>query len=176
MHNSVIRRTGRGISFAPASGTSELYVADTVVAGTSSFGIHVQPSGSGSAKAVLDRVRVENTLSHGISFTGQGTTGSITATVRDSVSAGNGNAGIRAEESGGGTTTVMVERSASVNNLVGIRAETSAGATVRIGDSTVNGNGTGLNPLSGGAILSYGTNKVDGNDTDGNPTGAVNLR
>ena len=70
----------------------------------------------------------------------------------------------------------MVDRSASVNNLAGIRAGTSAGATVRIGDSTVNGNGTGLDPVSGGAILSYGTNKVDGNDNDGNPTGAVNLR
>ena len=169
VQNCVIRKSTNGINFAPASGTSEIYVADSVIADNSNLGIFVGPTGSGSAKVVLDRVRVENS-SNGILFQGGGITGSITATVRDSVSAGNTNSGIVAFEGGSGTTNVMVDRTASVNNLTGIFAAV-AGATIRIGDSTVTGNSTGLSIGTGGVIDSYGTNKVNGNTTDGAPTG-----
>jgi hypothetical protein len=143
-------------------------------------GIIVAPSGSGSAKAVFDRVRVENGLGHGFSFSGSGTTGSVTATVSDSVAAGNGNTGIFANV-GAGTTTVMIDRSASVNNATGIRVRTSiqfpaGAATARIGDSTVSGNTTGLDPELGGSILSYGTNKVNDNGTDGAPTSTISMK
>ena len=173
VHNCVIRRTTDGIRFAPASGTSELTVADSVIADTSQGGILVFPSGSGGAKVVLDRVRMENTSGSGILFTGQATDGSITATVRDSVSAGNGNTGIFADAFGGDTTVVTVDRSAAVNNGTGIFAN---GATIRIGDSTVSGNTTGLSTINGGTIASYGTNKVDGNGTDGAPTSTILMK
>ena len=177
VHNSVIRRATRGISFAPASGVKELTVADSVIADTSSRGIEVNPSGSGGAKVVLDRVRVENSGSVGIAFVGNFTTGSITATVRDSVSAGHVNASIFVLEfgAGGGTTEVMVDRTASVNNGNGILAS-GAGATIRIGDSTVSGNATGLAPAGGGVIESYGTNKVNGNGNDGAPTSTIGMK
>ena len=172
VHNSVIRRSVAGIYFAPTSGTSELYVADSVIADSREFGIFFNPQLSHGARAMLDRVRVENAASHGISISGGATTGAITATVRDSVSAGNGGTGIAAFESGSGTIAIMVHRSASVNNGFGIIAS-GAGATVRIGDSTVTGNGTGLLAQSSGVIVSYGTNKVNGNDTDGAPNSTI---
>ena len=56
--------------------------------------------------------------------------------MRESVAAGNATVGIVAEESGSGTTDVMVDRSAAVNNGIGISPQ-GAGATIRIGDSTV---------------------------------------
>jgi hypothetical protein len=164
VHNSVIRRAAKGISFA-SGGSSELYVTDSVIANTNGIGIEVKPTGSGNAKVALDRVRVENTSSTGISFSGTTTTGSIAATVRDSVSAGNTGAGIFAQESGDGTTTVMVDRSASLNNNTGIFASLT-GATIKIGDSTVSGNVLGLTLGTGGVIASYGNNKVS-NDNDG---------
>jgi hypothetical protein len=164
VQNCVIRRTSKGISFAPASGTSELYLADLVIADTGEEGIRVEPTGSASAKAALDRVRVENGSASGIVFGGALTTGAVTATVRDSVSVGNTFVGITAVEAGSGTTAVMIDRSASVNNATGIF---SFSATIFIGDSTVSGNGTGLSTTSGGVIASYGTNKVNGNGTDG---------
>jgi hypothetical protein len=176
MYNCVIRKSNFGILFAPASGTSQLYVADSVIADTSLSGIRVEPFGSGGAKAVLDRVRVENASGGGILFSGQSTAGSVTATVRDSVSAGNANVGIFAGESGGGTTNVMVDRSAAVNNNGDGISASSAGATIRIGDSTVSGNTTGLSAVSGGVIDSYGTNKVDGNGTDGAPTSTIAMK
>jgi len=176
VHNSVIRRATSGIRFAPASGTSALTVADSVIADTSSVGIFVAPTGSGSVQAVLDRVRVENASGGGIVFSGTNSTGSIAATVRDSVAAGSASTGIVAQESGTGTTTVTVDRStASVNNDAGIFAG-GAGATIRIGDSTVSGNFTGLATGGAGVIDSYGTNKVDGNGTDGAPTSTIVMK
>jgi hypothetical protein len=169
VHDSVIRKSTFGIRFKPNSGTGELYVADSVIADVSQIGIEVRPSGSAGAKATLDRVRVENASFNGIVFNGTDTTASLAGTVRDSVAAGNDGIGIYAIEGGAGTIEVMVVRSASVNNLTGIGAF-GPDATVWIADTTVSGNGTGLNTTSSGVIVSYGTNKVNGNGTNGVPT------
>jgi len=175
VQNCVIRKASNGIGVSPTSGTRELYVADSVISDTT-LGIFVQPSGSGGAILALDRVRVENAAFDGILRQGVFTTGSITATVRDSVSAGNALTGITADETAPGTTTVMVDRSASVNNGdAGIRSE-GAGATIRIGDSTVSGNTLGLSTSGGGVIDSYGTNQVNGNGTDGTPTNVIGMK
>jgi hypothetical protein len=174
VHNCVIRRSANGIDFTPASGTSELHVADSVITDPSSRGIIVQPTGSGGAKVVIDRVRVENSSGRGIDFSGDGTSGSIEAAVRDSVVAGSNNTGIFATKSGSATTTVMIDRTASVNNGFGMLA--AGGATIRIGNSTVSGNSTGLSAQSGGTIASYGTNKVNGNGTEGVPTSTILMK
>jgi hypothetical protein len=178
VHNSVIRGAVYGIRFAPASGASELHVADSVIAcviaEVNTRGVGVEPTGSGGAKVVLDRVRVEKSTGNGMSFSSFSTTGSISATVRDSVSTGSSN-GILAEGGGSGTTTVMIDRTAAVNNGAGIVA-IGAGATIRIGDSTVSGNSSGLSAFSGGAIASYGTNKVNGNGTEGVPTSTIAMK
>ena len=107
VQNCVIRKADTGIEFNPGSGTPELYVADSVVANAASTGISVHPVGNAGAKAMLERVRAENGADVGILITGFPTTGSISATVRDSVSAGNGGPGIFVSEGVPGTTTVM---------------------------------------------------------------------
>lgn len=166
----VIRKTGlNGIFFAP-SGDSELYIADTMIADAGSSGIQVSPASSGSATVVLDRIRIENSGEHGANFRSLNG-GPITATVRDSVSAGNAS-GFRADVSAGGLASVMLDRVAALNNVDGGSGIIAfgAGATIRVGDSTVMGNTAGLNPASGGVIDSYGTNKVNGNVIDGSPT------
>jgi len=176
VQNCLIRKAGSGILFLPASGTPELYVADSVIADASgTASVSVQPTGSAGAKVVFDRVRVENSAEIGIFVVGQSTTGSISATVRDSVVAGNSGTGIFALGDGGGATTVTVDHTASVSNSTGIRAS-GAGATLRIGDSTVSGNATGLFTSSSGVIESYGTNKIDGNGTDGTPTSTIAMK
>ena len=174
VHNCVIRRPTEGISFRPASGTSELYVSDSAIANATN-GILVTPSGSGGAKVMLDRVRVENGVNLGILFSGSNTTGSITATVRESVVAGNAGVGIHALEPGNGTTTVMVDHATAVDNRIGIRSH-GTGATIRIGDSTVTGNDFGLVSFDGGAIESYETNKVDGNGGNETPSSTIDMR
>jgi hypothetical protein len=169
VQDTVIRKTiANGIQFSPAAGTSELYLSDTVIANAGqSAGIFIQPSGSGNARVMIERVRVEKGTAPGMIFTGSFTTGTVKATVRDSVVDGNTGGGIFALESGGGSVDVMVDRSAAVNNLGGTGVFAGgANALIRIGDSTVTGNGTGLETNSGGAMASYGTNKVDGNATE----------
>jgi len=95
-------------------------------------------------------------------FTGNGL--AITATLRDSVVAGNG-AGVIADASGSGAVNLMIERTALVNNGTGILA--SPATTVRIGTSTLTGNNIAFN---GNTVLSYGTNKIDGNSSEATPT------
>jgi hypothetical protein len=178
----VIRKATDGISFAPVSGVSELYVADTLIADIAGTGISVRPTGSGglpsgSAEilAMVNRVRVEQSLS-GMEFSGLGTTGTITATVRDSAVTGTREGtGISGRESSGGTTTVMIDRTSVVNNSLGVRS-TGAGATVLIGDSVVTGNANGLVVTSGGVMRSYGTNQVNGNSIDGSPSSTIGMK
>jgi hypothetical protein len=179
VQDCVIRRASIGIVFLVFSGTGELYVADTVVANSDASGISVSAHGSASVKAVFDRVRAENGQGDGFSFSGAATTGSITATVNDSVAAGNGARGIFANV-GDGTTDVMIDRSAVLNNETGVRVFTPAGAdgtvTARIGNTTVSGNGTGLDTESGGAIVSYETNQVNGNGVNGTPSSTIAMK
>jgi hypothetical protein len=169
---------GIGIKFAPTNGvTAKLYVSDSVISNNglpaSGGGIIVQPSGSGSARVVIERTRVENNF-HGILVDGTGSTGVILVQVRDSVVAGNLGHGIAAISSAGASPTgIIVDRTSSAFNAAsGILAQ---GAAVHLGNSTVTGNATGLN-VAGGQILSYQNNQTSGNFTDGAPTGVLTLR
>ena len=164
--------SGHGISFQPG-GVSELYVADTLIAnngnGSNGGGINVKPSGSGSARVSLHRVRMENNV-FGFKADGNGNTGGIAVTVYDSLAAGNSFSGFTATTvAGGAPVALMIDRTASVNN--GTTGVASGGtlATVRLGNSTITGNGTGLQALSGGTLASYGNNHVNGNTSDGAP-------
>ena len=135
-----------------------------MIANSAGIGTYVNSTGSAAAKVLLDRVSVENSLT-GMLFSGTGTTGAIVATVRDSVASGNTN-GIAGQDSGTGSTKVVIDRSASVNNsVVGIKASNTL-TNIRVGDSTVAGNATGLSAV-GSFLISFGTNKMYGNGSDG---------
>jgi hypothetical protein len=172
---------GTGIRFAPVAGvTARLYVSDSVIHNNglpaSGGGIIIQPSGSGSARVVLDRVQLDSNT-HGIFADGTGSTGSIVVQVRDSMSAGNTGNGIAAITNAGASfTAFVVDRTSSIGNAgSGILAQ-GAGALVHIGDSAVVGNGAGLNTANGGQILSYQDNQATGNAFDGAPTGVLTVK
>lgn len=164
---------GHGISFRP-SGSSELYVSDTMVGnngtGSNGGGILVQPTGTGSARVALNRVRMENNV-FGFQANGTGSTGGIKVTVFDSVAAGNSFSGFTGTMSAGGAVVdLSIDRSVSANNgTTGVAAGGSL-TTVRISNMTINGNGTGLQSVSSGVLASYANNQVDGNTSDGAPS------
>ena len=168
VHNCTMRRMGNGIEFGPTSGSRELYVADSAFETPAVWGVAVVPTNGASANAVLNRVRVENGFG-GVMF--QGSVGPVTGTVRDSVFAGLVAMGI-ASQAVGGSSVVMVDRSATVKNDVGIWAD-GAGATIRVGDSTLTANTKGLSITNGASILSYGTNKVNANTAGENFSGTI---
>lgn len=167
--------TGTGITFAP-NGTAQLFLSDTVVSNNSG-GIKVATASAGAhgILVVLNRVQVENSATFGIKVDGTIGTGAISATVRDSVSAGNLSNGIWATApSGGSPIRLLVDHSAAVNNAgVGILSDGPA-IQVILNNSAVTGNVTGLSFTNSATMPSLKNNGVAGNcGTDGPSSGPV---
>jgi hypothetical protein len=170
-----------GIRFAPRDGiTASLHVSDSLITGnglaTSGGGIIIQPSGSGSARVLIERTRVENNT-YGIFANGMGSTGLISVQVRDSVVSNSVASGISAFTSAGhSVASVVVDHSSSLlSGANGILAQ-GANAFVFLSESTVMSNVTGLNAVSGGAIFSYQNNRLTGNVSDGAPTAVLTVK
>ena len=155
----------QGIGFAPSSSV-DLFVRDTVISNSQGVGILVKPSGASSAKVVLDNVNVEGNA-NGITIDGRTTSGSIKAALRDSSIGGHGAFGVYGVDSGSGATNVTVEESTSANNTTFGIGSSGVNSTVRVRNSTVTGNGTGLQIASSGKIISLGGNSVRGNTSNG---------
>ncbi len=183
VHNVVIKDfnsgAAQGIRFAPTAGAlSRLFVSDSLITnnglGANGGGIVVEPTGSVSARVVLDRVRVEGNTT-GILSLGGGSA-PIIVQIRDSVAAGNSSHGMSAVSTTGALSALVIDRTSATLNLGdGIRAQ-GTGALVHVGTSTVIGNVGGLIAVSGGSILSYQDNKASGNGADGGPTGVLTMK
>jgi hypothetical protein len=127
----------------------------------------VFPTGSGVVTAVFNRVEANNNGSHGILVDGEISTGTVDATVSDSVAAGNvdGVGFFAASNTSQAPTTLVLFHSVAANNGTGIRASTP-GATLRAARSMVTGNTfAGWVAGAGGVVASYGDNYIDGNGT-----------
>jgi hypothetical protein len=158
---------GNGILFAP-SGTAELYVSNSSITGNND-GIHIQPTGSGVAKVVIDNTSIKNNNLAGVKADGTSNTGGSNTTIMNSSVSGNTNAGISIfNPVGGPAIDIMVDGVAVANNGAagGLRAD-GANTNIRVGRSTISGNGTGTVIVNGGVISSYGNNQLNGNTADG---------
>ncbi|WP_292189301.1 right-handed parallel beta-helix repeat-containing protein [Mesorhizobium sp.] len=158
---------GAGILFSP-SGTAELYVHNSTINGNND-GIRVQPTGAGVAKVMIDSSAIENNNLAGLKADGTSNTGGSNTTIVNSSVSGNTNAGISIlNPVGGPIIKIGVDGVAVANNGLagGLRAE-GANATIRVGRSTISGNGLGTGIFSGGVISSYGDNQINGNTSDG---------
>ena len=165
--NTVAAPNGNGILFAP-SGASELYVSNSFITGNND-GIHIQPTGGGVAKVIVENSTIDNNNLAGMKADGTSNTGGSNTTIVNSSVSGNTNAGISIfNPVGGPVISMMVDGVAVANNGVvgGLRVD-GANATIRIGRSTISGNGTGTVIANGGVISSYGTNQLNGNTADG---------
>jgi hypothetical protein len=159
---------GFGINVA-TTGPSKLFVSDSYITdngtGTIGAGIFIKPSAAG-VNAELTQVHVENNT-RGIDADGTGGTGTVNLTVVDSVSAANTNSDIAAFSTPGtGTANVMINRTSLSASTLGLRSDGPT-TTVRIGNSVIFGNVTGVAAVNGGTLLSYGNNQFDGNTSNG---------
>jgi hypothetical protein len=156
---------GNGISFAAGG---QLFVKDTTIRNNGWVGIWVIPT-TGTAKASINHCRMEGNghglISHLNAFT----------TVRDSVASGNSGIGLGAQFSPPGGE-LNIEDCLVANNVTGIQSKN--GALVRVSDTTVTDNGTGIDtfPINAGTILSRGNNTVEGNGTDGSFSGTYTAK
>jgi len=167
VENCVIRHmAGDGIDFLP-NGSSNLAVSNTVASDNAGSGIVVSPSGSGIVTAVFNHVEVNNNVQDGIDAFGNNSTGTVKATVVDSIIAGNANIGLEAfTQPGEAPTTIMLYHSVAANNGIGLRAIGDTGATLIVFQTMVTGNGSGWTSEFGGTMLSYGNNAIDKNAAD----------
>jgi hypothetical protein len=146
---------------------SELVVSDTFI-DNNGTGIRVAPTGDAAvafrANIELDRVRL------GYNGTGMelsGSAASVRAVMRDSVVEFSQLDAIKI-----GSSELTLQHSSLVHNLwAGIDAV--GGALVRIGDSTIAANGSGVQQSFGiNTIQSFKENHIGGNGNDGTPIAA----
>src|SRR5262249_42687855 len=174
-----VNSTAIGIIFRPSTADARLFVSDTLFQnsgnGTSGGGLIVQPAGSGSARVVLDRVRVESNTTGIFLMTPAGTTG-IQLAIQDSNVSGNNFTGIYSV-SGGPTITAIIDRTSISDNAgIGLLSQ-GANSFVFVSHSTITGNGTGWAFTGGGNLVSYGNNNVHLNLTPhGTPSGHATQR
>jgi len=120
--------------------------------------IRIVPGAGGSAKGVINNVVADRNT---FGFAADGTNGSVTLNIDNSVATNSVLAGVVATASSG-TVNVMMMRSTSSNNGTGVQ-NSGGTSTVRVGESAIQGNATGVS----GAVSSYTTNQLNGNTTDG---------
>ena len=89
--------------------------------------------------------------------------------------------GIYVQSAIGIPAVALVERcELSYNTTAGLVADNSSGgvatATVRISDSVITGNLTGISTIAGGQIISFRTNMLIGNTTDGATPFSLSLK
>ena len=161
---------GHGIDFQPTNSSpltvsnTTLIRADASPAGGSA--IRIRPAASANVDALLDNVTVRNAVT-GVVIDGRSTTGTNAVTIRNSTVSGSSAFGIYALESGGGVTNVVVEGSTSASNGTFGIGSNGVNSTVRMRNSTVGGNGTGIAIAGSGKLISLGGNSVRGNTANG---------
>ena len=171
---------GAGILFQPIT-YAELYVTDSYItdngsAGTDDGGILIKPTGTASANAFINRVQLENNAA-GIRVNGSNSTGvAVNTIVLESMVVGSAGNGIEALTTGGrAAVSVLVDHTvvsgnfASGINANGAAASGAGSAVVRIGDSTIALNVTGVGTTGAGVVQSFKNNRISGNLTDGTP-------
>ena len=158
--------TGNGIKFTPNTGAAALFVNDVYIRNNGS-GILVQPSSTASAKVSVSRSQVFQNAAAGFRADGTGSSGGIVASIADTVSSGNGGGGIVSfSQSGSAPTKVMIFNSVSSNNSTGLNAN-GAAAIMRVGLSTVSGNGVGITISNAATASTYSNNQIDDNTSPG---------
>jgi hypothetical protein len=159
-----------GIAFLP-TGSSKLSISDCFVMDNGFEGILISTQEGGSTVATFNRVESSNNAA-GFYIGGANSTGSTAATATNCIAVGNANAGFKLF-GGDSQARLTVVDSLSAYNALGIDSNGSD-ARIRIGGTTVTGNGDGWTMVNGGVIESYGDNFVHGNTSSEAAMAAIN--
>jgi hypothetical protein len=174
VEDCVIRRFNAansvGVSFVPSTAGARLYLHNVTVAnngnGGSGGGVLVQPSGSGSAQIEFDDVRLIDNANVGFRALAGGTgINGLFDRVTAMRTSGDGFVTVAAAASP--PITIMIANSDfSGNTARGIAAD-GVGSTIRVAQSNITGNATGVQATNSAKINTYGNNRNDGNTSDG---------
>ena len=155
--------SARGIS-DERTGGGELYVSNTTVRNTGTFGITVNPAPAGLRLDVaFDNVRVQNTNNIGIFISNNGRAMINRAVVTGNVQIGIGVRGLLAAAEANVSNSVVSNNGLGIGNLGGT-------VTLRVSNNDISFNNTAFS----GVIQSHVNNRVEGNGALGTaptPTG-----
>ena len=153
----------RGISFAPTSGSSTLFVSDTTITNNveprpawASRSRSI-PSGTATVRAAFDRLRAENNRQGILVSAATGQTTQVQ--LHDSFVANNLTNGLNVLGSGGNAIVVVDRTSIMYNGSNGVIAN-GANARIFVGGSSIMGNNAGMTTNAGGAVFSFQNNQV----------------
>jgi hypothetical protein len=165
-------RNGYGISFTPISNANlvidEVQISESGMTGNvSTGGVLVQPNGLFTVQATITNSRVTNNASWGIRLDTTVTPGSVVnATITGVTTNGNGQGGIFAKAGSGTVSATVNDSTSSFNTMWGLVAN-ATGATMRVNNSVITNNATGIALVNSATISSYGNNVLDANGTNG---------
>ncbi len=158
-----------GILFAPNAANTVLQVNNSYITGngiapSTGGGIVVQPAVGGSAVATISNSRINDNSD---AVKANSINGLVVMSVRDSTLANNRGSGINS--SAGTTIALMVDRDTISSNFQNGVLSSGGNSLVRIFNSSVFGNATGVASAAGGVVHSYKNNAINGNGADGTP-------
>jgi hypothetical protein len=156
-----------GIDFEPDSGTGRLIVRNTSITQTVN-GVLVKPQAGASAA----RATIEDSTITGCSGAGVRAEDKSDVTVYHSVVSNNSGAGIFSFSALANGTVIIVNHSEASHNGTGLKTQ-GANALLRVSDSMIVGNGTGLDHAGGGTLESFVNNVFTLNSVQGTFTGSV---
>jgi hypothetical protein len=160
LENLVLKTTqhATGAVHLLGDGASKVILSNVTVDGGAPVGLYLGASTINTPmQVVVDHVTVTGlTSGRGIGLL----LDTANASVRNSTFSGN-NIGIETED---GTTALLDTVTMALNSQYGLQ---DLSGTVRIGNSTITGNGTGVSAAAGAQIISFRTNMLAGNVTDG---------
>ena len=160
-----------GIEIVPTAGVSQIHIVDTYITeGNTNAGnaaIRLAPAG-GNVNAELNRVSLENNTNGILAI---GTSGIVNVVMRETMVANGSTIGIQGTSTAS-AVSVVVDRTTVTGYGTGVNAN-GGSATVRIGNSTITNNVTGVSTTSSGNLRTYKTNEINGNLGDGTPIANV---
>src|SRR5262249_48740936 len=160
-----------GILFAPNSANAVLLVNNSRVTSngfvpSTGAGILVQPAAGGNnALVTIANSKIQRNGGAGVAA--NNTSRGISMIIRDSIIASNVNGGINSIA--GNFLNIMVDRTTIDNNSQNGILSSGASSTVRINNSVLTNNATGVASAGGGVLKSYKNNAINGNGIDGTP-------
>jgi hypothetical protein len=148
----------------------DLHLENVLIVGTPDLGVFANGT-TNPTHVTTKNVTITNAGSAGIYL--DGASGSF----RDSVIRGSAN-GIYVASFSGHAAAALVERCELSYNGTGLVADNTnaAGATVRVSDTVITANTTGISTIAGGQIITFRTNMLAGNSTDGSTPFSISLK
>lgn len=165
---TIDNQSNHGIDFAPGA-RGELFVTNcriTRVTGAASAGIRLTQTTGNVAVARIEGLIVDRVANGVLAQVGS------RVMITNSHFSINGVAGINVDSATGNAEVSLKSVSVSFATI-GLRSNGTTTSIIRVSDSTITGNGTGMSAIATAQIISYTSNETSGNTAPGAFTSSI---